>query len=120
MKLIIDKFALCCVFVLFCSQALAQTSRPESFCRYSHEMKIKKDGTYTYIKKDNLLFNHLPQNFFPWGVCFKKPYFREINGASVTSTREDDWTRDAMRRWNIAYRNYILILFELSRFKSLL
>ena len=48
----------------------------------------------------------MSQDFFPWGVCFYKPSFISYDVISETSSREDQWTRDAMRKWNIAYRNY--------------
>ena len=84
--------------MLFCGQAVAQTNSPRYAIRCSYDSN--KEQT------ERIRLRFLSQDFFPWGVCFKKPYFREINGASETSIREDQWTRRAMQGWNIAYRNY--------------
>ena len=114
MKIAINKFALCCVFVLFCSQALAQTSRPEIFCRYGYRMKKQDDGTYIY-EQYHPPVAVLPKALFPFGVCFDPPEF-----VSLYQTRRDKmdipygirhfdergWTREAMRKWNIKYNNY--------------
>ena len=94
-----------CVFVLLSSQAFAQTNNPKEFCRYSHEMKFRADGSYFYVK-ENQTSKVLSLDFFPWGVCFARPKFKHIQGASATSSREDQWTREAMREWNVKYENY--------------
>ena len=98
MKVIINKFAIFSVSMLFCGQAFAQSNSPREVIRCSYNSK--KGKTY------NSDFKVLPKSFFPWGVCFNKPYFREIGGASTTSSREDKWTREAMQVWNTKYDNY--------------
>ena len=98
MKDVINKFALCCVFVLFCSQVVAQTNRPRIMDRCSYEADNKQT--------ERMRLEFLSQGFFPWGVCFHIPGFLDIEGIRATSGTEDKWTQDAMRKWNIAYRNY--------------
>ena len=97
-------FVIFCVFVLFLSQALAKTSKPKKFCKYGYRIEYKADGTPSYVKYlDSSLV--LAEQYFPWGVCFLKPDFLSSK-RSQTSSREDEWTRDAMRAWNIKYENY--------------
>ena len=91
--------------MLFLSQALAQTKRPESFCRYSREMKFRDDGSFFYETEDRTA-RVLPYHRFPWGVCFKNPYFDKVKGASNISLSERKWTLDAMLIWNTKYENY--------------
>ena len=55
---------------------------------------------------ERMRLEFLSQGFFPWGVCFHIPGFLDIEGIRATSGTEDKWTQDAMRKWNIAYRNY--------------
>ena len=98
MKGVINKFAIFCVFVLFCDQAVAQTNRPRIMDRCSYEADNKQNKT--------VRLEFLPQGFFPWGVCFHIPGFLDIDGIRETSSQEDKWTQDAMRKWNIDYRNY--------------
>ena len=105
MKILPKNLVIFCGLVLFCGQAVAQSNSPKTFCRYTHEMKYNEDGTHIYLNK-NKDYNVLSQRFFPWGVCFFIPGFLDIEGASETSSLEDEWTKDAIQKWNISYTNY--------------
>ena len=98
MKRAINNLAIFCVFVLFCGQAVPQTNRPRIMDRCSYEADNKQT--------ERMRLEFLSQGFFPWGGCFHIPGFLDIEGIRATSGTEDKWTQDAMRKWNIAYRNY--------------
>ena len=102
MKIAINNLVIFCVIVLFCGQAVAQTNNLKGFCRYGK--RLKDDGSYLDYK---WYINVLPVAFFPWGVCFYRPSFISSDSiVSVTSSQEDEWTREAMQIWNTKYRNY--------------
>ena len=92
MKLIIKNLAIVCGFVLFSSQAVAQTNRPIRLKRCSFD-----SVEYTKVWRRRQLFT-LREDFFPWGVCL---------GDSTTSNTEDDWTREAMQIWNRDYNQHV-------------
>ena len=95
MKRVINNFAIFGVFVLFCGQAVAQTNSPRYAIRCSYDSN--KEQT------ERIRLRFLSQDFFPWGVCFYKPSFISYDVISETSSQEDQWTREAMQEWNIAY-----------------
>ena len=92
------------MFVLFLSQALAQTNNLKEFCRYGERLKYTQSGHRSYVK-ETFIGDVLEEDDFPWGVCFIQPDFISSKW-SQTSSREDEWTKDAMQEWNVKYQNY--------------
>ena len=84
-------------FILFCGQTLAQTKEPIGVIRCSYEEKLKD-----YDNRKKLV---IPENLYPWGVCFKKSGFLLKEGRHTLGT-ENEWIEVAMRRWNKGYENY--------------
>ena len=97
-------FVIFCVFVLLSSQAFAQTNNLKEFCRYGERLKYTKSG-HSYYIEETFSGDVLEEDDFPWGVCFIQPPFISSKW-SQTSSREDDWTRDAIQEWNVKYQNY--------------
>ena len=101
MKIAIRKFAILCFFMVSCGQTQAQSNWPivVNRCNYNMETNEIEWHEHRILKKD----------YLPWGVCFlKPPFINKVDGLSTSETfgTEDDWTKDAMRIWNIEYKEY--------------
>ena len=92
------------VFVLLSSQAFAQTNNLKEFCRYGERLKYTESG-HSYYIEETFSGDVLEYNDFPWGVCVINPPFIDSKWRT-TDSREDDWTKRAMKQWNIKYENY--------------
>ena len=83
------------VFLLSHSQIYAQTNNPLAPLRNNIDICGTSD-TLEYNKKT---MEMLPADKYPWGVCHS--WYADF------SQKEIEWTREAMRIWNINYLDYV-------------
>ena len=83
------------ILILFSIPTLTQTNYPRREKRDSYEMKDKEYQTRK--------FYFLPKEYYPWGVCVRKPGF--LSGEQISET-ETDWVDRAITIWNREYDKY--------------